>query len=69
MKWLLYMAVSYVHFKCNDTWHVQKDGLPMSASLAVTMAKFCLKDYEKVLAIVIPQKIDILKNMNGKCPK
>ena len=27
MKRLLNMAVSRVHFKCNETWYVQKDGL------------------------------------------
>ena len=65
----LFMAVSNVHFKCNITWYVQKNGLAMGASLAVILANFWQKDYEKVLAIDIPQKIDILEEMNGKCPK
>ena len=30
-KRLLYTAVSTVHFKCNDKWYVQKDGLTMAA--------------------------------------
>ena len=29
MKRLWNMAVSQVHFKCNETWYVQKDGLAM----------------------------------------
>ena len=39
MKRLLYMAVCDVQFNCNDTWHVQKDGLAMGASLAVILAR------------------------------
>ena len=38
MKRLLNMAVSQVHFKCNETWYNQKDGLAMGASLAVILA-------------------------------
>ena len=62
-KRLLYMVVS------NDTWYAQKDGLSMGASLAVILANLCLKDYVKNLAMDIPQNIDILEYMNGKCPK
>ena len=64
MKRLLYMAVSDVHFKCNDTWYVQKDGLAMGESLALILANLWLKDYEKDLVINIPQKIDILEDRN-----
>ena len=39
MKRLLNMAVSQVHFKCNETWYAQKDGLAMGASLAVFFSK------------------------------
>ena len=35
MNRMLNMAVSQVHFKCNETWYVQKDGLAVGASLAV----------------------------------
>ena len=45
MKRMLNMAVSQVHFKCNETWHVQKDGLAMGASLAVYLANLWLKQY------------------------
>ena len=38
MKRMLNMAVSQVHFKCNETWYGQKDGLAMGASLAVILA-------------------------------
>ena len=68
-KRLLYMAVSSIHFKCNDSWYVQKAGVSMVASLAVILAIFWFKDYEKVLAMDIPRTIDILEGTNGKCPK
>ena len=38
MKRLLNMAVSQVHFKCNERWYVQKDVLAMEASLVVNLA-------------------------------
>ena len=38
MKHLLRLAVTNVHFKCNDKWYCQKDGLAMGASLAVILA-------------------------------
>ena len=69
MKRLFYMSVSNVHFKCNDTWCVQKDGLAMGASRAVILANLWLKNYEKILAMDIPPKIVILEDMNGKCSK
>ena len=46
MNRLLNMAVSQVHFKCNETWYVQKDGLAMGAFLAVILANLWLKQYE-----------------------
>ena len=63
------MGVSNDHFKCNKLSYVQKDGMPMGASLAVILASLWLQNYEKVVAIDIPQKIDLLEDMNGKCPK
>ena len=69
MKRPLFMAVSNVHFKCNDTCYVLKDGLAMSAHLAAILANLWLKDYEKCLAMDSTQNIDILNDMNGKCPK
>ena len=53
----LSMAVSNVHFKCNDTWYVQKEGLAMGASLAVILANLWLKYYEKVLTRNFPEKM------------
>ena len=41
----------------------------MIASLAVILAIFWLKDYEKVPAMDIPRNTNILESMNGKCPK
>ena len=38
IKRLFYMVFSSVHFKCNKTWYVQKDGLATGASLAVILA-------------------------------
>ena len=55
MKRLLNMAVSQVHFKCNETWYVQKDGLAMGASLAVILANLWLKQYETALSRDIPE--------------
>ena len=46
MKRLLELAVTNVHFKCNESWYCQKDGLAMSASLAVILAKLCMKSWE-----------------------
>ena len=37
MKRLLELAVTNVHFKCNESWYCQKDGLAMGASLAVIL--------------------------------
>ena len=69
IKRLLYMAVSNGHFKCNDPTCVQKVGFASAASMAVILRNFWLKDYEKVLAIDNPQKINIPEDMNVKCPK
>ena len=45
MKKLLNLLVSWVHFKCNGLWYVQKGGLAMGASLlAVILAKLWLKE-------------------------
>ena len=55
MKILLSMAVSQVHFKCNETWYVHKDDLAMGASLAVVLANLWLKQYETALSRDIPE--------------
>ena len=69
MKRLLNMAVSQVHFKCNETWYVQKDGLAMGASLAVILANLWLKQYETALSRDIPEMFLPEKDLNGICPE
>ena len=64
IKRFWYLAVSNVFLKN----FAQKDRLAMIASLAVILPDFWLKHYEKILATDMPQKIDMLENMNGKSP-
>ena len=66
-KRLLNMAVSQVHFKCNETWYVQKDGLAMRASLAVILANLWLKQYKTALSRDIPETFLPEKDLNGIC--
>ncbi|XP_063727466.1 uncharacterized protein LOC134855016 [Symsagittifera roscoffensis] len=68
MKRLLNMAVSQIHFKCNETWYVEKDGLTMDASLAVILANLWLKQYETALSRDIPEILLPEKDPNGLCP-
>ena len=49
MKRLLDLAVTNVHFKCNESWYCQKDGLAMGASLAVILANLWMKSWEPQL--------------------
>ena len=67
MKRLLNMAVSQDHFKCNETWYVQKDGLAMGASLAVILANLWLKQYETALSRDIPEMFLPEKDLHGIC--
>ena len=69
MKRLLNMAVSQVHFKCNETWYVQKDGLAMGASLAVIIANHWLKQHETALSRDIPEMFLPEKDLHGICPE
>ena len=69
MKRLLNMAVNLVHFKCNETWYVQKDGLAMGASLAVVLANLWLKQYETTLLRDISETFLSEKDLNGICPE
>ena len=55
MKRLLHLAVSQVHFKYNETWYIQKDGLAMWASLSVISANLWLMQYEFALSRDIPE--------------
>ena len=61
-KRLLNMAVSQVHFKCNETWYVQKDGLAKGASLAVILANLQNCTIEGYSRIILPEK-----DLNGIC--
>ena len=69
MKRLLNRAVSQVHFKCNETWYVQKDGLAMGASLAVILANLWVKQFETALARDFPQMFLPEKDLHGMCPE
>ena len=57
MKRLLNMAVSQVHFECNEIWFVHKDGLAMGASFAVDLAYIWLKQYAIALSRDIPEML------------
>ena len=59
MKILLNLAVGQAHFKCNDMWYTQKDGLSIGASIAVKLANLWMKDSEPVLSEEIPKIFDI----------
>ena len=49
MKRFWRLAVTNVHPKCNKMWYTQSDGLAMGASLAVILANFWMKSFEKSL--------------------
>ena len=68
MKRLLNMAVSQIHFKCIETWYVQKDGLAMGASLAVIFANLWLERYETALSRDIPEMF-LPEKMSRECNK
>ena len=69
IKRLLNRAVSQVHFKCKETWYVQKDGMAMGASLSVSLANLWLKQYETALSRDIREKFLPEKDLNGICPE
>ena len=69
MKKLLNLAVSKVHFKCNDFWYVQKDGLAMGASLAVILANLWLKEYEPALNKEVPKLTVLSEGDKEVCPR
>ena len=69
IKRLLNKAVSQVHFKSNETWYVQKDGLAMGASLAVNLANLWLKQYETAISRDIPEMFLPKKHLDGICPE
>ena len=55
MKRLLKLAVTNVHFKCNENCYCQKDGLAMGASLAVILANLWMKLWEPQLKLQTPK--------------
>ena len=67
MKGLFSMAVSQAHFKCNDTWYVQKNGLAMNASLAIILVILWLNKYKTALSEDIPEISMPEKDLNGLC--
>ncbi|XP_063710298.1 uncharacterized protein LOC134838911 [Symsagittifera roscoffensis] len=69
MKKLLNLSVSKVHFKCNDLWYVQKDGLAMGASLAVKLANLWLEEYEPALKKEVPQLFELKEVNKELCPR
>ena len=66
MKRLSNMTIRQVHFKCNETWYVQKDGLE---SLAVMLANLWLKRHEIVLSRDITEMFLPEKDLSGTCPE
>ena len=69
LKRLLNMAISKIYFKCNDSWHVQVDGLAIDASLAVILPNLWLKEYEFILRQEKPVGTEIqpLNDKNDFC--
>ena len=55
VKRLLELAVTNVHFKCNEIWYCQKDVLAMGASLAVILANLWMKSWEPQLNLQTPK--------------
>ena len=68
-KRLMHMAASHVHFKGNETWYFQKDGLAVGASLAVILANLWLEQYKTGLSRDIHENFIIEKDLNGTCPE
>ena len=69
IKRLLNMAVSQVHFKCNETWYVQKDGLAMGTSLAVILANLWMQQYKTALSRDISEMFLPEKDLHEICPE
>ena len=65
-KTLLKMAVSRIYFKCNDSWYVEADALPMGACFAVILTNLWLKEYESALRQEIPVGLEIQSRNDKK---
>ena len=55
MKRHLEIAVTNINFKCNESCYCQKEGLAVSASLAVILAKLWNKSWEPQLKLQTPK--------------
>ena len=55
MKHLLKLAITNVHFRCNESWYCQREGFAMGASLAVILAKLWMKSWEPQLKLQTPK--------------
>ena len=65
MKRLLELAVTNVHFKCNESLYCQKDGLSMGASLTVILANLWMKSWKPQMKLQTPKcKIN---TQSGNC--
>ena len=68
LKLLLKLAVTNVHFKSNNTWYCQKDGLAMGASLAVILANIWMKSFEDQLNKESETETEKIKSKGLECP-
>ena len=69
MKRLFNMAVSQVHFKCNETWYVQNYALAMGSSVVVILKNLWLKQYETAQPRDFPEMFLPENDINGICPE
>ena len=69
MKNVLNRAVSQMHFKCNETWFVQKNGWAIGATLVVILANLRLKENEHALKMEIPKLATPANYCKERCRK
>ena len=69
IKRLLNLAVGQVHFKCNDMWYAQKDGLAVGASLAVILVNLRMEEFGPVLRREFPKICNPIEDLNDICPE
>ena len=55
MKCRLELAVTNVHFTCNESWYCEKNGLAMGSSLAVIWANVWMKFWVPHLKLQTPK--------------
>ena len=67
-KRLLEIAITNVHFKCNESWYCQKGGSTMGASLAVILANVWMKSWEPQVKLQTPKcKNNTQSSTCGNC--